>query len=101
MKEERYSAKRDDQNPHNLGDESMFFDWYQDYSTLRQHITPYLEAVGQKLSSSRIRKYKDIEILIPGCGNSGEQNLAEFVGVFSNSGKVGLSKLETLEQCHF
>lgn len=32
------------------------YDWYQDYSTLKQHLKPFL--------------FVDSEILIPGCGNS-------------------------------
>ena len=49
--------------------EEMFFDWYQDYSTLKLHIDPYLKLAGRKLRSTT-GSPKDIEILIPGCGNS-------------------------------
>eukprot|EP01033_Poteriospumella_lacustris_P000825 gene825-588_t len=34
------------------------YDWYQDYSTLRDHLAPYLSPEGE------------FEILIPGCGNA-------------------------------
>lgn len=38
--------------------DDTIFDWYQDFTTLKSYITPYL-----KFSP-------DFEILVPGCGNS-------------------------------
>lgn len=49
--------------------EETFFDWYQDYSTLKHYIEPFLVLAGRRLKST-IGSVKDIEILIPGCGNS-------------------------------
>ena len=62
------------------GVEETFFDWYQDYSTLRQHIEPYLILAGRRLKSMT-RSVKDIEILIPGCGNSSESDSTAFTKI--------------------
>jgi hypothetical protein len=59
-----YKAAADNDN-----DEETFFDWYQDYSTLKHYIDPYLTLAGRRLKSTTGSE-KDIEILIPGCGNS-------------------------------
>ena len=79
--EERYSTTK---SLNERGDE-VCFDWYQDYSTLRHHLAPYLLLAGQKLAQGdkndssngddKMRESynsKDAEIFIPGCGNSGE-----------------------------
>ena len=71
FQENRYASDKD-------SDGDTFFDWYQDYSTLKQHIAPYLKLAGKRLanaSSSSIGISKDIEILIPGCGNSSKYRL--------------------------
>lgn len=65
--EQRYASSVSNLSADNV--EEMFFDWYQDYSTLQHHIEPYLKLAGRKLESTTGRP-KDIEILIPGCGNS-------------------------------
>lgn len=46
VQDERYAA------------DDKCYDWYQDYSTLRDHLAPYLSPEGE------------FEILIPGCGNA-------------------------------
>jgi hypothetical protein len=70
--EKRYASntsnKAADNDNHNV-EEETFFDWYQDYSTLKHYIEPYLTLAGRRLKSTT-GSVKDIEILIPGCGNS-------------------------------
>ena len=72
--EARYSIARLDSS--NDLEDGGCFDWYQDYSTLKQHLAPYLDLAGQRLmmkSTGTSSNQKDIEILIPGCGNSSKQ----------------------------
>ena len=60
--EQRYASNLGNMAADNV--DEIFFDWYQDYSTLKQHIDPYLKLAGRKLMSTT-GSPKDIEILIP------------------------------------
>jgi hypothetical protein len=57
LKDERYSA---DENT---------YDWYQDYSTLKAYIDPYLNNI------------QDFEILVAGCGNSSKLFSCFWIGL--------------------